>query len=157
MIKIKKPGVFLLGFVTVLSLAVFLWQSEASFSSEIKENVFQKKDFAEAQNLAGHWVRPDGGYRLVIEDVKPNGNLNASYFNPNKINVSISNWKVEDNRIHLLIELRDKNYPGSKYNLAYISEQNALIGTYFLAVTKETYSIKFLRIPEDKINRTNGE
>lgn len=150
MINIKKTSVYLLGFVTVLSLAVFLWQSESSAFSEIKKNVFRNKDFAEAQHLGGQWVRPDGGYRIVIEDVKPDGSLNASYFNPKKINVSISNWKFEDNRIHLLIELRDKNYPGSKYNLAYTSEQDVLIGTYFLAVTKETYSVKFLRMPEDQ-------
>lgn len=150
MIKIKKTGVFLLGFVTLLFWAVFLWQSEAGASSDIKENVSRNKDFAEAQHLAGQWVRPDGGYRLVIENVKPDGSLNASYFNPKKINVSTSNWKLEDNRIHLLIELRDINYPGSKYNLAYTSEQDVLIGTYFLAVTKETYSVRFLRMPEDK-------
>jgi len=144
----KKIGIILLGVVIIFSLAVLLWRSAESPSSETKGAVPKNKDFAQAQRLAGQWVRPDGGYRLVIEDVKPDGYLKASYFNPKKINVSISNWKVEDDRLHLFIELRDTNYPGSKYTLVYVNEQDLLTGTYFLAVKKETYSIKFLRIPE---------
>jgi len=111
---------------------------------EVKEN----RGFAEAQRLAGQWVRPDGGYRLVIEDIKPDGRLEASYYNPRKINVHEANWKYEDNKIHLFIELRDINYPGSKYTLVYSSERNTLEGTYFQAVAKETYFVKFIKVPE---------
>ena len=155
--NIKRKSILVSALLSVLACVIIFSGLVESVFSETERDVEQNSSFSQAQRLEGKWVRPDGGYKLVIEDVKPDGSLKASYYNPKKINVSISNWKVEDNRIHLLIELRDKNYPGSKYNLAYISEQNALIGTYFLAVTKETYSIKFLRIPEDKINRTNGE
>ena len=146
MTQIKKTGVFLLGLVIILTLVVLLWQSGECPSSEIEEIVSRKKNFAEAQHLAGQWVRPDGGYRLVIEDVKPDGSLNMSYFNPNRINVSISNWKFEDNRIHVFVELRDVNYPGSKYNLVYTSEQDVLIGTYFLAAHKQTFNVSFKRM-----------
>jgi len=142
--KMKKIGIILLGVIIILSLAVLLWRSQKSPSSATKGTV----PFAQAQRLEGQWVRLDGGYRLVIEDVKPDGSLKASYFNPKKINVSISNWKVEDNRIHLSIELRDTNYPGSTYTLIYVNEQDVLTGVYFQAVEKQTYSIKFLRIPE---------
>ena len=146
----------------LIAVAAFAF---AAFSSPFigsalsgQEQVLQKKSgFAQAQLLEGTWVRPDGGYRLVIEDVKPDGSLKASYYNPKKINVSISNWKVENDRLHLFVELRDTNYPGSTYSLMYAKEKDVLGGTYFLAVTKESYSIRFLRIPEDKINRTNGE
>ena len=85
----------------LIAVAAFAF---AAFSSPFigsalsgQEQVLQKKSgFAQAQLLEGTWVRPDGGYRLVIEDVKPDGSLKASYFNPGKINVSISNWKVEN-------------------------------------------------------------
>ena len=148
MTKIKKTSVILLGVVITLSLGVLLWRSVEDPSSETKGAVGQTKNFDEAQHLAGQWIRPDGGYRLVIEDVKPDGSLKASYFNPGSINVSKAIWTHEEGNVHLFVELLDINYPGSKYNLVYTSEQDVLIGTYFLAVTKETYSIKFLRIPE---------
>ena len=32
--------------------------------------------------LKGTWVRPDGGYRIVIKNVGPKGQLDAMYFNP---------------------------------------------------------------------------
>lgn len=148
MTQIKKTGIFLLGFIIILSLGVLLWRSVEDSSSETKGTVGQTEDFAEAQHLAGQWVRPDGGYRLVIEDVKPDGSLNVSYFNPNRINVSISNWKFEDNRIHVFVELRDVNYPGSKYNLVYISERDVLIGAYFQAVHKQTFNVSFKRMTD---------
>ena len=144
----KKIGVILTGVVIILSLVVFLWLSQKSPSSATKGAVGQTENFAQAQHLAGQWVRPDGGYRLVIEDVKPEGSLKASYFNPSAIHVHEANWEVQENIAHLFIELRDVNYPGSKYSLVYIKEQDVLEGTYFQAVAKETYSVKFLRIPQ---------
>ena len=146
--KTKKIGVILTGVVIILSLALLLWRSAEGPFSATKGAVGQTENFAQARRLEGQWVRPDGGYRLVIEDVKPDGSLKASYFNPSKINVSISNWKVEDDRLGLFIELRDTNYPGSKYTLVHAKEKDVLEGTYFLAVTKETYSVKFLKIPQ---------
>ncbi|MDX2418029.1 MAG: hypothetical protein QNK19_11275 [Xanthomonadales bacterium] len=131
-----------------LAFAAFSWTFIGSALSEQEQDLQNKSGFAQAQHLKGKWVRPDGGYRLVIEDVKPDGSLKASYYNPRKINVSISNWKVENERLHLFIELRDTNYPGSTYSLVYAKEQDALDGTYFQAVTKESYSIGFLRIPK---------
>lgn len=148
MSKIKKIDVGLLGVIIILFLAVLVWRTSENRFSETKKTVPTNKEFDQAQRLEGKWVRPDGGYTLVIEDVKPDGSLKASYFNPKQINVFISNWKVEDNRIHLFIELRDINYPGSTYALIYVNEQDVLTGAYFQAVEKQTFSIKFLRIPE---------
>ncbi len=42
----------------------------------------------DVQRLTGRWVRPDGGYVLELRDVKKEGGVHASYFNPRPINVS---------------------------------------------------------------------
>ncbi len=43
------------------------------------------------------------------------------------------------------VELRDKNYPGSIYRLTYDEKNNTLNGTYFQAVTKETFEVYFTK------------
>ena len=146
--KVRNRKNSILIAVAALAFAAFSWTFIGSALSEQEQDLQNKSGFAQAQRLKGKWVRPDGGYRLVIEDVKPDGSLKASYYNPGKINVSISNWKVENEHLHLFIELRDTNYPGSTYSLVYAKEQDVLDGTYFQAVTKESYSIGFLRIPK---------
>ena len=65
-----------------LAFAAFSWTFIGSALSEQEQDLQNKSGFAQAQHLKGKWVRPDGGYRLVIEDVKPDGSLKASYFNP---------------------------------------------------------------------------
>jgi hypothetical protein len=93
----------------------------------------------------GRWVRPDGGYVLAIGSVQDNGTLDASYYNPRSINVSRAEWRRENGRLALFVELRDKNYPGSKYTLHYFPEEDILAGTYFQAVHKQTFEIVFIR------------
>lgn len=105
----------------------------------------EKKGFAQARRLAGRWVRPDGGYTLVLEDIKSDGSLKASYYNPRAINVHEAKWKLGNDGVHLFVELRDVNYPGSKYSLIYIDEEDVLRGTYFQAVHKQTFEIMFVR------------
>lgn len=145
--KVRNRKNSILIAVAVFAFAVFSSPFIGSALSGQEQDFQEKSGFAQAQLLEGKWVRQDGGYRLVLEDVKPDGSLKASYFNPGKINVSISNWKIENERLHLFIELRDINYPGSTYSLVYAKKQDVLDGTYFQAVTKESYSIGFLRIP----------
>jgi len=43
--------------------------------------------------------------------------------------------------IKAFVELRDVNYPGSKYNLQYDAGIDRLKGTYFQAVYGETYDV----------------
>jgi hypothetical protein len=97
------------------------------------------------QRLTGRWVRPDGGYILELKEIKKDGSLNAAYFNPRPINVARAELSRKDGRITIFIELRDVNYPGSKYNLQYDAKTDRLIGTYFQAVQGETYDIEFVR------------
>src|SRR5512136_789919 len=84
----------------------------------------------DAQRLEGRWVRPDGGYILELKDIKKDGNLTAAYFNPRPIKVFSSKWSRKDRKINLFVELRDVNYPGSKYNLQYEPKSDRLKGTY---------------------------
>ena len=98
-----------------------------------------------AKQLEGRWVREDGGYSLVLADIKSDGSLMAFYFNPRQINVHKANWKFEDERLHLYVELRDVNYPGSNYTLMYRAAKDVLWGSYYLAVQKKTMDVFFVR------------
>jgi hypothetical protein len=100
---------------------------------------------ADVQRLEGRWVRPDGGYILELRDIKKDGRLTAAYFNPRPIKVFSAKWSREDGKINLFVELRDVNYPGSKYNLQYDPGSDRLKGTYFQALEKQTYNIEFLK------------
>lgn len=106
----------------------------------------QKTREIDEQRLTGRWIRPDGGYILELKDIKKDGKLKASYFNPSSINVFHAEWNRKEGRINLFVELRDVNYPGSKYILQYDPESDRLTGTYFQAVYGETYDIEFERI-----------
>ena len=96
-------------------------------------------------HIEGKWLRPDGGYVLQLGDVKPEGQLQAAYFNPRSINVGMAEWQVMDDRIQVLVELQDVNYPGSTYKLLYDPEHDRLVGYYYQAVTKETFDVFFVR------------
>jgi hypothetical protein len=98
------------------------------------------------QKLAGQWERTDGGYRIVMEEIKPDGTMKASYFNPNSIHVHQANWKLENQQLQVFIELRDTNYPGSTYTLTYDKDRDLLTGIYFQAAMNQSYEIEFTRI-----------
>jgi hypothetical protein len=66
-------------------------------------------EFAE---LIGRWVRTDGGYTIVIKSVDPNGKIDATYANPNPINISRAEASVEGSSLRIFIELRGAGYPG---------------------------------------------
>jgi hypothetical protein len=97
------------------------------------------------QRLISRWVRPDGGYILELRDIKKDGNLKAAYFNPRPIKVFKAEWKRTQGIITVFVELRDVNYPGSKYNLQYDPKTDRLKGTYFQAFYGETYDVEFIR------------
>jgi hypothetical protein len=102
-------------------------------------------DQTDLQRLEGRWVRPDGGYVLELAEIKKDGGLKASYFNPRPINVSKATWSRKEGKINLFVELRDVNYPGSTYTLQFDPKSDRLKGTYFQAVEKQTFNIEFVR------------
>ena len=99
----------------------------------------------DSKRLIGKWVRPDGGYIIEIKEIGKDGTLKAAYYNPRPINVAHAEFSRKDGSLTVFIELRDVNYPGSKYNLKYDPKSDRLIGTYFQAVQGETYDVEFTR------------
>jgi hypothetical protein len=99
----------------------------------------------DSKRLIGRWERPDGGYILEINEILKDGKLKASYYNPRPINVARAEFSRKDGTLTVFVELRDVNYPGSKYNLKYDPVTDKLIGTYFQAVQGETYAVEFNR------------
>lgn len=73
------------------------------------------------------------------------GMLKAAYFNSRPINVSRAELKRRGDTLTVYIELRDVNYPGSKYSLQYDPKTDRLIGTYFQAIQQEAYNVEFMR------------
>jgi hypothetical protein len=98
------------------------------------------------EKLTGRWQRPDGGYIIEIRSVEPDGRLNASYFNPQPINVAKAEALQRGGTVSVFIELRDVNYPGSTYSLTYDPANDSLKGIYFQAAIKQTFDVFFIRL-----------
>ena len=95
--------------------------------------------------LVGEWVRPDGGYVLAVSGVAADGSVTASYFNPRPIRVARAEAKLEGALVGLFVELRDVNYPGSTYTLAYDPKTDELKGVYYQAAQGAQYEVAFSR------------
>jgi hypothetical protein len=95
--------------------------------------------------LIGRWVRTDGGYAIVVKSVDPSGKMDATYANPNPINVSKAEASVEGSTLKMFIELRGVGYPGSTYTLTYVPTGDRLTGEYFQAVIRQKFDVIFLR------------
>ena len=102
-------------------------------------------DPAIQQKFIGQWVRSDGGYVIHVREIKPEGSVDAEYFNPKPINVSEANVSVWKGFDQLFIKLEDKGYPGSTYKLYYYAEKDQLAGFYYQAAVKETFEVLFRR------------
>ena len=129
---------------TFLLLAIWLvlpWSASAESGKDNRSNS-TKTDYG---RIEGKWLRPDGGYVLELRDVKSEGKLKATYFNPRPINVGKAEWRNMDDRIQVFVELRDVNYPGSTYTLIYDPEHDRLNGYYYQAVMKGTFDVVFVR------------
>ena len=97
------------------------------------------------QTIAGRWRRSDGGYVLEIKSVTDAGAIDAAYFNPRPIHVANAQASSDAAIIKVFVELRDVNYPGSTYTLAYDAASDELRGIYYQAVQKENFDVVFVR------------
>ena len=95
--------------------------------------------------LKGAWVRPDGGYTIVIKSIGPNGQLEATYFNPNPLPFAKAQASQEGETLRASFELRAGGYNGSTYELSYDRASDRLKGTYYQAVAKQKFDIYFVR------------
>jgi hypothetical protein len=110
--------VFLTGFLlTVTCIVGTLWSMVGAVYGESGNPPKQTQVQTDLQRLEGRWVRPDGGYILELSEIKKGGSVSAAYFNPRPIKVFSERWSRKGGKINLFVDLRDVNYPGSKYNL----------------------------------------
>jgi hypothetical protein len=95
--------------------------------------------------LKGAWVRPDGGYLIVIRKVGPTGQLEAMYLNPNPLPFAKAQASQEGTTLRASFELRAGGYNGSTYELTYDPASDRLKGTYYQAVAKQKFDVYFVR------------
>jgi hypothetical protein len=101
-----------------------------------------KPDF---QKLKGRWLRPDGGYVIEVKSIADDGAMDAAYYNPRPIHVSKAEASLEGAVMKVFVELRDANYPGSTYTLAYDTAGDQLKGIYYQALQQQQYEVFFVR------------
>ena len=131
--------------IAAYAVVLFMWLLYGLAFANQEQPMQESRGFSAAKQLEGRWVREDGGYMLVLRDIKSDGSMKASYFNPRRINVHEANWKFENERLILYVELRDVNYPGSNYSLMYRAANDVLWGSYYQAVQKMTLKVHFVR------------
>jgi len=95
--------------------------------------------------LKGTWVRPDGGYMIVIKSIAANGQLDASYFNPKPLPFAKAQASREGMTLRAFFELQAGGYAGSTYELTYDPSSDRLKGIYFQAVVKQKFDVYFVR------------
>ena len=115
----------------------------AGSQPEISSNLTQAQK-VEMDTILGPWLRPDGNYILEFTKINNDKSLDASYYNPKPIHVSLAQIKQED-RIKIYVEFDDVNYRGSYYDLQYDPVNDALTGNYYQATYGQTYAIAFIR------------
>ena len=98
------------------------------------------------ERLKGKWQRTDGGYLLEIRNVQPGGKMDATYSNPQPINVSKAEASLDGARTKVFIELRDTNYPGCTYALTHNATEDRLVGVYFQASMQQQFEVVFERV-----------
>ena len=97
--------------------------------------------------VAGRWARTDGDYVLQFKTPRPDGTVEAGYFNPSPIHVSKAEVRPAGGALNVFVELQDVNYPGCTYTLTYRPEQDLLTGVYFQAAQQQQYEVAFERLP----------
>jgi len=127
----KKRGLIVILFIFILAIFYFLFYMNGDKTP---------------QHLKGNWLRTDGVYKIEIMEVLPDGKLVAGYFNPNPINVGRAGWRIQEEKLQIYVELQDKNYPGSIYQLTYDIKSETLQGTYYQAVSQQTFEVSFNKI-----------
>ena len=134
---------FVMGILPALALA-FATLATPAIAAETKEaSVSSKIGF---ETLRGQWVRPDGGYTITIEDVAPDGKLDAVYANPGSLPFSQARASMDGDTLKVFLELRAGGYNGSTYTLTYDPANDVLRGVYYQAVAKQKFDVFFERV-----------
>ena len=138
-----RNAIVLLGFVAAVQFAaVGVAMAQAAVAGA------KAPAAAEALNLdvlEGAWVRPDGGYLILIKKVGPEGQLEATYFNPNPLPFAKARASRDGATLRLSFELQAGGYGGSTYELTYEPASDRLKGVYYQAVAKQKFEVYFVR------------
>jgi hypothetical protein len=102
-------------------------------------------DSALLEKLVGRWNRTDGDYTIEIRAAAADGTLEARYFNPGPIHVARAQATVQDETVTLVLELRDRHYPGNLYTLTYSPAEDVLSGLYSHVGIGQTFDVVFER------------
>ena len=137
--------------VGAILLSIYFYFHAISVSGESGSSKPQKnKDQTITKDmltpLVGQWQRPDGGYIIDIRSVRNTGELEARYYNPRPINVSVARASMVEGELKLFVELRDRGYPGATYTLLYDTQNDSLIGNYYQPAVNETFLVNFNRL-----------
>lgn len=95
--------------------------------------------------LKGDWVRPDGAYTIAIKDIAANGQIEATYYNPNRLPFAEAQASTVGASLRVSFELRAGGYAGSSYELDYDPVSDHFKGTCCQAVARQTYDVYFVR------------
>ena len=95
--------------------------------------------------LQGEWLRPDGGYLIVIRAAAADGRLDAMYFNPDPLPFSRALAAQDGPTLRVFFELRAGGYAGSTYDLRYDPATDRLYGIYYQAVARQSFEVFFTR------------
>jgi hypothetical protein len=95
--------------------------------------------------LKGTWIRPDGGYRIVVRSTAENGQIEATYSNPTELPFAKAQASRQNAQLRVFLELRAGGYNGSTYELVYDPVSDRLKGVYYQAVVKQKFDVNFVR------------
>jgi len=95
--------------------------------------------------LKGAWVRPDGGYVILIKSSGQNGQLEAMYYNPKPLPFAKAQASRKGATLSAFFELQAGGYAGSTYHLTYDPTSDRLKGIYYQAVAKQKFDVHFVR------------
>jgi hypothetical protein len=110
----------------------------------------EKQDTTKQVSLVGRWRRPDGGYILDIQAIRPDGTLEAKYLNPQPIHISKAQLITQAGHQIVIVQLQDRGYPGNMYTLTYDPKTDRLEGVYHHRGINQKFNVKFSRLPQSK-------
>lgn len=154
--KAGFPLIFaLLGAICLIIVVIAMISSkksviESTTLTDDKESINLKDVSANKQrdllNLVGRWIRTDGGYVIEIRNIDSNGKMDAGYYNPRPINVSVAEASWSGIGTKVFVELQDVGYPGSTYKLDYDPVKDVLTGFYYQAAMQQNFDVVFARM-----------
>ncbi|MEE4112699.1 MAG: hypothetical protein V2I40_07780 [Desulfobacteraceae bacterium] len=129
----------------MITVRKYAWKSIALLTLLLL-SVIDTVSAADYRPLIGRWQRTDGGYVIEIRRVAIDGTMEAGYYNPRPINVSMAKASTFKDHLKVEVELRDTGYPGSTYTLLYDPDKDALLGFYYQAVQRQNFDVIFVRM-----------